>query len=143
MTPTEEGLARSQILALVYRYAALAREHTDHSEVAKLFEPDATIGFPDGRKLTPQTLGEITRGNRPAVLRHHLTTIDVQFVSADEAHCQCYVAASTDVKMPDHWGRWDDVVKRQSDGLWLFKEKNVVLDGMDPDGWLASLPGFK
>jgi hypothetical protein len=43
--------------------------------------------------------------------------------------------------MPDHWGRWDDIVSRKSDGKWLCKQKTVVVDGLDPEGWLAKSLG--
>jgi hypothetical protein len=37
------------------------------------------------------------------LLRHHVTTVDIQFLSENEAECQSYVVAGTDVKMLDHW----------------------------------------
>ena len=126
MNSAEEATARTLIMALIYRYASLAREDGDYSETAKLFEPNAMICFPDGRELPASDLGEITRSNPPKFLRHHLTTIDVQFDSPDEAHCQSYVIAGTDVKMPDHWGRWDDAVRRQSGGEWLLRTRSSL-----------------
>lgn len=141
MALTEEASARTLILALIYRYASVAREDGDYSQIMKLFETNATIRFPDGRELSPSNLGEITRDNPPKLLRHHLTTIDIQFLSPNEAHCQSYVIAGTHLKMPDHWGRWDDIVRRQSDGKWLYKQKTVVVDGLDPEGWLAKSLG--
>ena len=139
MTATEEAQARTLILALLYRYASLAREQGDYTQIAQLFQTDGTIKFPDGRELPPIQLGEITRGSGPNYLRHHLTTIDVQFVSPNEAHCQSYVIVVTDKEAPDHWGQWNDVVRRQDDGRWLFMEKVVLVGGMNPEGWLASI----
>ena len=139
VSATEEATARTLILALLYRYASLARENGDYTQVEKLFQPGGTVRFPDGRELPPSKLGEITRDNGPKYLRHHLTTIDIQFVSSDEAHCQSYVIAATDKKFPDHWGQWNDVVRKQDAGRWLFKEKAVLVGGMDPDGWLAGM----
>ena len=139
MSPTEEATARTLILALIYRYASLAREQGDYTEVAKLFESGGMVRFPDGRELPPSQLGVIAGENGPKYLRHHLTTIDIQFVSPGEAHCQSYVIAATDKKVPDHWGQWNDVVKKQADDRWLFKEKAVLVGGMDPEGWLASV----
>lgn len=80
MALTEEASARTLILALIYRYASVAREDGDYSQIMKLFETNATIRFPDGRELSPSNLGEITRDNPPKLLRHHLTTIDIQFL---------------------------------------------------------------
>ena len=139
MNATEEATARTLILALIYRYASLARENGDYTQVEKLFQLGGTVRFPDGRELPPSQLGAITRDNEPKYLRHHLTTIDIQFVSPEEVHCQSFVIAATDMKVPDHWGQWNDVVRKQDDGRWLFKEKTVLVGGMDPDGWLASI----
>lgn len=139
MDPTEEATARTLILALVNRYASLARENGDYAEVEKLFQPGGVVRFPNGRELPPDKLGEITRDNGPSYLRHHVTTVDIQFVSPEEAHSQAYVIAITDQKAPDHWGQWNDVFRKQSDGRWLFKEKAVLIGGRDPGGWLASV----
>jgi hypothetical protein len=137
--PIEEAISRTLILALINRYAAIAREITDSNLVKELFEPDSVIEFPDGRQLAPSQLDQITNNFPPALLRHHLTTIDVQFISETEAHCQSYIIAGSHLRIPDHWGRWDDVVKKQSDGRWKFSKKVVVVDGMNPEGWLAKV----
>ena len=142
MTPAEEGTARTLIFGLLHRYASLAREDTDFGQVAALFVPGAVVRLPDGREVPPLQLEELTRSDPPKMLRHHLTTTDIQFESPDKAHCRTYVVAGTDVKMPDHWGRWEDVVSKQSDsgrheGRWLFEKKVIVPEGMDPQGWLA------
>jgi hypothetical protein len=141
MDPTEEATARSHILALLHRYASLARGYGDHyAEFEKLFETNGVIKFPDGRQMAPSQLAEVTRDNGPKYLRHNLTTVDVQFVSPEEAHSQAYVIVITDrCAPPDHWGQWNDIVKKQPDGRWLFKEKAVLVGGMNPDGWLASV----
>ncbi|QKX55934.1 uncharacterized protein TRUGW13939_03033 [Talaromyces rugulosus] len=137
MSLTDEAIARTHILALIHRYASLAREESDYSMITELFEKDGIINFPDGRQLAPNQLKEIAGGNPPKLLRHHITTIDVQLVSLDEAHSQSYIIAGTHMRMPDHWGRWDDVLKRQSDGRWLFQRKTIMAEQIDPEGWLA------
>lgn len=72
-------------------------------------------------------------------MRHHVTTVDVQFESKTEAKCQTYIIAGSHLKMPDHWGRWDDVVVKTEDGRWLIKRKVVVVDGMDEGSWLQGI----
>ena len=139
LSVAEEATSRTLILALINRYASLAREGGNHAAIATLFEPDAKINFPDGRSIPPAQLGQITNNFPPKLLRHHLTTIDIQFISQGEAHCQSYIIACTDLQMPDHWGRWDDIVKKSSDGRWRFSQKNVIVDGMNPEGWLAKV----
>lgn len=144
----EEATARSLIVGLQHRYAMLARDsdkNHDWAPMAALFEFGSTIDFPDGRKLLPTQLGEVTVAGPPKLLRHWITTIDIQFASADEAHCQSYVMGQADIKVIDHWIVWDDVICRQPDGRWLFRSKKVTVSGVDPNGWLAKtqcgLPG--
>ncbi|RAO69728.1 uncharacterized protein BHQ10_005740 [Talaromyces amestolkiae] len=142
MTPTEEVTARSLILALINRYASLARGIPDpqvNQEIASLFLPKATISLPDGRVLSPSEIGKITESNPPELLRHHVTTVDVQFDSKKQARCQTYIIAGTHLKMPDHWGRWDADVVQTEDGRWLFARKVILVDGMDEGGWLQGL----
>ncbi|KAH6645928.1 hypothetical protein BKA67DRAFT_663805 [Truncatella angustata] len=134
---SDEAQDRSLIMSTIHRYAAVARESADHDEIAKLFVPDGFVQLQDGRKVRPNELGQLTRANEPKLLRHHITTVDVQFASPGEVNCQTYVIAGTDVKFPDHWGRWDSVLRKQSDGRWLFASKTLVTDGIAPEGWLA------
>lgn len=130
------------VVALINRYASLARENTDPDLMAAIFTPDGTIAFPDGREVKPTQLGELTSTNRPKVLRHHLTTVDAQFDSEDEARVQGYVVASTDRKAADHWGLWEGVAKKSGE-RWLLESLRVSVDGVDETGWLAGLTGAK
>ncbi|PON22128.1 hypothetical protein TGAM01_v209002 [Trichoderma gamsii] len=134
----EEGAARMAILALVYRYAALAHENVPPLELAALFEPGAKIKFSDGSERPPSEIREVIR-HMPEQLTHHVTTVDIQFVAPNEARCQAHVLASTNVKSPDHWGRWDSYVKRQEDGKWLFSIKVITMEGMAPGGWVSGI----
>jgi hypothetical protein len=135
---SSEATAHTLITALIHRYAVLARESLDISQITPLFHPLAKIHSPDGRELAPEQLGEIMGPEPPKVLRHNVTTMDIQFVSTTEARCMSYVVAATDKKCPDHWGVWEDVV-RSVDGRWLFWRKEVVVEGFDRDGWLAGV----
>lgn len=142
MTPTEEATARTLILALINRYASLARGLPDpqiNQEFASLFLPNATISMPDGRVLLPSEILKITESNPPELLRHHVTTIDVQFDSNTQARCQTYVIAGTHLKMPDHWGRWDADVVKTEDGRWLFARKVIIVDGLADGSWLKGV----
>ncbi|KAL6885705.1 hypothetical protein GGI43DRAFT_388892 [Trichoderma evansii] len=137
-TLEEEGIARIAILALVHRYAALAHEDVQPLELAALFEPGAKIQFSDGSERPPSEIGEVL-SNIPQLLTHHVTTVDIQFIAPNEARCQTHVIASTDLKMPDHWGRWDSYVKKQNDGKWLFTKNAIVMEGMAPGGWVSKV----
>lgn len=137
-TLEEEGAARIAILALVHRYAALAHEDVQYLELAALFEPGAKIQFSDGLERPPSEIREVF-SDLPEQLTHHVTTVDIQFVAPNEARCQTHVIASTNLKMPDHWGRWDSYVKRQDDGKWLFSKKVLSMEGMAPGGWVSKI----
>jgi len=75
----------------------------------------------------------------PKLLRHNITTVDIQFVSEVEAKCLSYVVAATEKKCPDHWGVWEDVVQRGEGGRWLFVRKDVKVEGLGEEGWLAGV----
>ncbi|KAL7917699.1 hypothetical protein ACQKWADRAFT_306122 [Trichoderma austrokoningii] len=134
----EEGTARIAILALIHRYAALAHEHVEPLELAALFESEGKIQFSDGSERAPSEIREVF-SHLPEQLTHHVTIVDIQFVAPNEARCQIHVIASANLKMPDHWGRWDSYVKRQGDGKWLFSKKKIVMEGMAPDGWVSKM----
>lgn len=137
-TLREEGAARMAILALIHRYAAVAHEDVQPLELAALFEPGAKIQFSDGSERPPSEIRDVL-SQLPEQLTHHVTTVDIQFVAPNEARCQTHVLASTNVKTPDHWGRWDSHVKRQDDGKWLFSKNAIITEGMAPGGWLSGI----
>ncbi|KAI0157334.1 hypothetical protein GGR57DRAFT_461604 [Xylariaceae sp. FL1272] len=137
MTPTEEATARSLILSIIYRYAALSRENGDFAPMAEIFEPGAVVKFGNGREFAPTDLGKVISNPPPTLLRHYITTVDIQFDSPDEARCESLLMVQSHLKAVDHWGRWTAIVRKQPDGRWLFREKTSFLDGFDPDGWVA------
>jgi hypothetical protein len=134
----EEGAARMAVLALIHRYAALAHEDVQPLELAALFEPGAKIQFSDGSERLPSEIREVFT-SLPEQLTHHVTTVDIQFDTQNEARCQTYVIASTNVKTPDHWGKWVSYVKRQDNGKWLFSKNVIIMEGMAPGGWISGI----
>ena len=138
---TQEATSLTLITALLHRYASLARETTNTAYLSLLFEPSGTISLPDGRILHSTQINDITGPSPPKLLRHHVTTLDIQFLAEHEAEFQAYVVAGTDVKMPDHWGRWDGRVRRSEGGRWVIGEMRVLVDGMDGKGWVAGVMG--
>ncbi|KAI1262165.1 hypothetical protein F5Y18DRAFT_398755 [Xylariaceae sp. FL1019] len=137
MTPAEEATARTLILSIIHRDAALARENGEFASMAEIYEPGAVVKFGDGREFAPIEIGNVLGDPPPTLLRHNLTTIDIQFVSPDEAHCECFTMVVSHLKPLDHWGRWNFLARKQPDGRWLIREKLSLLDGFDPDGWVA------
>lgn len=69
-----------------------------------------------------ERLGEV-----PGRLRHHVSSIGVDFTSS--THCR---SGSAFIAMtatgPDHWGVYRDEL-RLVDGVWLFAKRVVVVEG--------------
>ncbi|WP_329410625.1 nuclear transport factor 2 family protein [Nocardia vinacea] len=130
---------RALITAVLHRYAALAREDADWSAIAELFTVDAQFRLQDGTTFARDEISGVVRGEEAAIIRHHVTTVDITFLSDDEAHTETFYVAITDEAGPDHWGTWHDVFRRQADGTWSIAERLVTADGADPDGWLMRI----
>ncbi|KAK5088286.1 hypothetical protein LTR05_002503 [Lithohypha guttulata] len=141
MNLTEEAIARSHITKVIHRYARLARENCDWDGIAKCFETDGIYRLPDRRILSPSQAREVVRGKEAAFIRHHLTTVDIEFTSEEEAHSQAQFFATTEYEFADHWGYWEDTFRRQKDGTWLIHERTIVTEGHHPEGWSAKVYG--
>ncbi|KAJ9626693.1 hypothetical protein H2204_009963 [Knufia peltigerae] len=131
-------IARSEIESLLHRYAVLATDAPEIDKMIALFHKDGFFRLPDGKAVKPEKFFEVIRGNKPQYARHHITSIDIQFVSPTEAHTQAYFIAMTQMSSVDHWGEWKDIVIKQEDGAWLIADRTCVVDGGDPKGWFRS-----
>lgn len=127
--------ARSEIESLFHRYAVLATDTPSIEQMAALFKSDGVFRLPNGATVAPAKLLDVVQGNNPDFIRHHITSIDIQFVSETEAHSQAYFFAITHKSSFDHWGQWKDVVTRGADGRWLIADRTIVVEGGDPKGW--------
>ncbi|EXJ70443.1 uncharacterized protein A1O5_06511 [Cladophialophora psammophila CBS 110553] len=134
----ERFVAKNEIEALFHRYAVLATEEPDIEKMATVFEEGGVFRLPNGVIVKPRNLLEVVRGNNPKFIRHHVTSIDIQFVSPTEAHTRSYFLVTTDVSSVDHWGQWRDVVRKGSNGQWLIADRSVVVEGGDQKGWFRT-----
>jgi hypothetical protein len=130
---------RALILAVVHRYAHTARDKMDFADMLPLFAPGARVVLVDGTAVPPAELRSVLRGEEAAFIRHHVTTVDIRFTGADEATSDTFFLAITNEAVPDHWGCWSDLFKRQPDGSWLIEERRIAVDGGDPGGWFARM----
>ncbi|MEW2014407.1 nuclear transport factor 2 family protein [Rhodococcus sp. NPDC076796] len=131
---------RSAIIEVLHRYANRAVENADFESMAEtLFTEDGVFVLPDGRTVPRTEIHQILGGTGPTLIRHHITTIDIEFNSDDEASADSFFMALTDLAQPDHWGRWHDSLRRQDDGRWLLTSKEPIADGFAPHGWLGSI----
>lgn len=137
------AVAKSEIESLFHRYAVLATETPSAPDMAALFVPEGGVfRLPNGVAVKPSELLKVVQGNNPDFIRHHITSLDVQFVSETEARSVAHFFAITHLSCLDHWGQWRDVVRRGKDGPWLIADRSVVVEGADAKGWYkASYPG--
>ncbi|WP_139278478.1 nuclear transport factor 2 family protein [Rhodococcoides fascians] len=128
---------RCLITAVMHRYCNLARENADFAGMSVLYTENARIRLPDGTVVGPTQMGEVVKGDEAKYIRHHATTLDIEFANATEAVVTTMFLAITNEAVPDHWGRWDDKFVKQDDGRWLIDERALMVEGANPDGWLA------
>ncbi|KAJ9603449.1 hypothetical protein H2200_012227 [Cladophialophora chaetospira] len=129
------SVAKSEIETLFHRYAVLAKETASEEKIAPLFTPDGVFRLPNGVAVKPANMLKVVQGNNPKFIRHHITSIEIDFISPNEAHTEAYYIAITHLSSMDHWGCWKDVVTRGSEGTWLIADRTIVVDGGDPKGW--------
>ena len=75
----ERAVARSEIEALFHRYAVLANEKSEFEQLTIVFTPDAIFRLPNGVAVNPRELSQVVQGNRPDFIRHHITSINIEF----------------------------------------------------------------
>jgi uncharacterized protein (TIGR02246 family) len=135
----ERAIARSEITAVLHRYANMAVEQADFAGMASLFTDDGQFILLDGTAVPATEIEKIVGDNEATWIRHHLTTIQIDFTSETTATADSYYIAFTDLAQPDHWGRWRDSFRREADGRWMLTSKQPFVEGFDPKGWVATV----
>jgi hypothetical protein len=135
----ERAIARSEITAVLHRYANMAVEQADFAGMARLFTADGQFVLLDGTAVPATEIERIVDGNEATWIRHHLTTIQIDFTSETTATADSYYIAFTNLAQPDHWGRWRDSFRREADGRWMLTSKQPLVEGFDPQGWVATV----
>ncbi|CAK7203395.1 hypothetical protein SEUCBS139899_006128 [Sporothrix eucalyptigena] len=137
----ERAVALADIHAVLHGYAFLARDKAPFAEMQKFFWPDAWFRFPSGDAVRPTDIHLIVQGDEADYIRHHITTIDVQFVGENEARTNAQFFATTHLSFYDHWGAWVDIFRRSADGEWRIADRTIVLEGTTPGGWAGPKMG--
>ena len=141
--PSAEALARavarSEITEVLQRYANLAVEQADFAGMARLFTTDGHFILLDGTAVPATEIERIVDGHEAKWIRHHLTTIHIDFTSETTATADSYYIAFTDLAQPDHWGRWRDTFQLEPDSGWMLTSKQPLVEGFHPDGWIATV----
>lgn len=138
-TPADRAVARSEITEILHRYANMAVDTADFEGMAVLFTPDGQFILPDGTTVPAGDIRKVVNGTEPTFIRHHITTIHIDFTSDTTASTDSFFIAYTDLAQPDHWGRWTDTFRREDDGRWLLTSKQPVTEGFSPEGWFGSV----
>lgn len=134
----DQVAALAQIQAVVHRYAYLARNKLKWEDFSQTFKPDARFRLPNGATISTSEWQQVLEGEQAEYIRHHLTTVDVDFKDTTTAVANAQFFALTNWSSCDHWGEWQVVVSQGSNRKWLISEMNMVLDGVDPKGWAAA-----
>lgn len=138
-TGIDRAIARDQIVEILHAYAHMAVEQADFAAMSALFHQDGQFVLPDGTVVPCNEIHRVVNGNEPTFIRHHITTIQIDFTSAATASADSYFVAATDLAWPDHWGRWRDSFRRGADGRWLLTSKAPTIEGFAPTSWAATV----
>ena len=131
-------IALAQIQAVVHRYAYLARNNLKWEEISRTFQSNTRFHLANGKTMSTSEWQQILQGEQADYIRHHLTTVDVTLRSETDAVAVAQFFVLTNWSSCDHWGEWQFVISRDSDGKWLISDMTIVLDGVDPKGWAAA-----
>lgn len=143
MTP-KEALVRETIRRTLEVYT-LAGDSGRIDEMVAAFTDDGVLetGGAEyrGHEALRQFLsgvGAEPRQPRPErfFVRHHLTTVQIQSASADEAAGRCYFLALTPIGL-DHAGRYADRYRLVGDD-WLIARRKITLDWAAADSMVGA-----
>lgn len=67
-------------------------------------------------------------------LRHHVTSHSSQSAGIDKATAVTYFLAVTNHGI-DHWGQWEDALKKTADGGWRLQRRTVKVEGSVAGSW--------
>ena len=137
----ERTIAMTEIQHTLHRYCILARENAPFHEMKHLFRPNGLFRLPNGTAVSPEEMGNVVQGQPPKFIRHHITSIDIEFTGATSAKAKSLFFAMTGSATIDHWGYWEDEFELDAEGAWLLADRSIVVEGQEPNGWYASTYG--
>ena len=149
MEPSEL-VVREAVRDLVARYT-WAGDRGRSTELAALFALDGVLDVGDhggrweGRDQITERLDEVAEqvarsGSTPGPVRHHVSSLVIDVVTATEATASSYFLVLTAIGV-DHWGRYRDRAVMGVDGIWRFAERSVRVDGHTPGSLMVAEPG--
>jgi hypothetical protein len=142
----DEMRATFEITRTITRYARAA-DRGRAAELAAQFAPDGMLSI-RGRTFDAgeyagrvaivdrieRSIRDLASTGEAPVLRHHVSTIAIDFVDAEHARSSAYFLAVT-AAGPDHWGRYSDRLVHTDEG-WRFQHRAVNHEGFRPGSWI-------
>lgn len=131
--------AREEIRDVIASYNQFG-DHGDLEAMAELFTADGVLELGESTRYTgPEEIrgmaGAVkdrlssSAGTSSAVyLRHHVSSLQFELLTPDEARTRCYFLAITH-RGVDHWGGYRDHFVRDVDGRWRFQHRRARTDG--------------
>ena len=132
---------RVAIERLLSRYPFLV-DRQRFEELGELFTVDGVMEGPVGEPGRGRSgIAEFFRhsatkpitGRVPKLMRHHVTSQQVQVIEDGTAKADSYFVAMTDAGA-DHWGRYRDSISKVG-GDWLISRRTLVVDGFAEGSW--------
>ena len=130
-----ELIVRDLVRDTIARYAHCA-DSGRFEEMVQLFTEDGVMEIDGrepmrGRAAILSFLGSVKKslaqGAANPYIRHHVSSVQIEIVSAAEASSASYFLAITE-HGPDHWGRYRDRLVPVGE-RWLFAHRRVRIDG--------------
>ena len=111
-------------------------------ELVELFTEDGTLEAGDApargreaiRAFLLQTKAQLASATERPLVRHHVSNLLIDVVSAGSARAASYFLVLTAERL-DHWGRYRDLLVEVG-GRWLFQHRRVRTDGYTSDSWV-------
>lgn len=134
----------ADIQHLIARYPVMG-DLGKGTDVVRLYTAEGSLELPDGREakghdalraLLREFHAGVAGDPRSASLRHHVTSHSSQSAGIDKANATTYFLAITSQGI-DHWGQWEDWLRRTPDGGWRLHSRKVVVEGAAEGSWSA------
>ncbi len=115
------------------------------TDVVRLYTAEGSLELPDGRSakghdelraLLREFHASVSADPRSASVRHHVTSHSSQSAGIDKATATTYFLAMTSAGI-DHWGQWEDWLRRTPDGGWRLHSRTVRIEGAVEGSWSA------
>jgi uncharacterized protein (TIGR02246 family) len=133
--------ARLGVEDTIARYARCA-DSGRSAELAALFTSDGSLVVDGDEQRGRESIAAYLDANTSSLavsaagggrIRHHVSSLRIDFPTRDEARATSYFLAIT-AAGPDHWGVYRDRLVLDGD-RWRFARREAIPEGSAPEGW--------